>query len=152
MFNKILFFLCLSLSAFFLFTLNSSEFLGSSILFYVLTTISIFIILSFFYFYSFSYKRLIIFQLKELQNKNSITWFGWISDNLNEFASIFLFTTPYIIACVSLSKGIVYLFPALAFLNMISIGIMAVFCMFMIFMVISHIFNASYSKKRKISY
>ena len=152
MFNKILFFLGLTLSTFFLFTLSSSQFLGSSILFYVLTTLSIFIVLSFFYFYSFSYKRLMVHQLKELQNKNSINWFGWFSDNLNEFASIFLFTSPYIIAYVSLSKGIVYLFPAVTFLNAISIGLMAIFCMFMIFMVISHIFNASYTKKRKISY
>ena len=147
-----MFFLAIALSSFYLFTLNGGEFLGSSILFYVLTFFSISITCAFFYFYSFAYRPMIIHQLKEVQKKKSTTWFGWFSDNLNELASMFLFTTPYLIVFVSLIRGIVYLLPGLAILNILSVVVMAVFCMVMVFMLISHLFNISYTKKKNFEF
>jgi hypothetical protein len=144
----IIYLVSLVLSMFFLFTVNSTEFLGSTILFYVLFVASVLLSLSFFYLYSETYKSILVNQLQLAQKKDSISWFGWFSDNLSEFAVIFLVTTPYILTFVSISEGLSFMFDKLSFLNYISIGVLGIFSMIIVFIVISHLVNSIVSKKQ----
>lgn len=148
MIKTIIYLISLVLSMFFLFTVNSTSFLGSTILFYVLFVVSVSLSLSFFYLYSETYKSILVNQLQSTQKKDSISWFGWFSDNLSEFSVIFLVTTPYILTFVSISEGLSFMFVKLAFLNYVSIGILGIFSMVMVFFLISYFVDSVVSKKQ----
>jgi hypothetical protein len=135
-------------SIIFLFTRTSDVFLGSTFLFYFLNGISIFVLITFSYFYYSFFENVTVEQLKSMRQKPSITWFGWFARNLNEWTTVLLVFSPYVLIFLSISKGLSFWFTFLSFLQTIAFVIAMLECMFMVFLFITVIYHWIVSKKR----
>lgn len=132
----------------FLFTRTSDVFLGSTLIFYFLSGLSVFVLSVFSYFYFSVFENVSIEQLKSMRQKPSVTWFGWFARNLTEWTTVLLVFTPYVLILLSISKGLSFWFPFLSFMQTIAFIFGMLVCMFMVFLLITVAYHWFVSKRR----
>lgn len=152
MLKNIVLFLFVIFSTFFLYSSNTTIFLGSTFLFFALSGMSFLVIVFFFFIYFNYFVEVVSTQLNGMQKVNSVSWHGWFSENINEFSTLFLVATPYVIGFVGLANGLSVWFPMLSILPILSIGVMVICSALMTFLLITVTYNWIYDRKRTKEY
>lgn len=151
MFRSLIFYTLSIFSMLFLFISPGPLFNYSSFVFYVLSGMSTFIVLTFFFYYKKFFSKTIEKQLEHISTLNTdgkATWFAYGSPYLTR---IFAAMTPYTIGIASITNSLYLWFDKLSLIRYLAVIILSIQGILMLLLLMGVIYNLLFTRGRDAS-